>query len=693
LFSQEDPSVESLIASFEDAKERSEKFDYALSIALTYSLKLENDKANEYLNIASKLTDTTNSEEKALILYTKGRILTADEQFESAEQKHLESLELSRKLNDKELIINNYSGLASIYGYQSKIYLSNSYWFSCIPYYQKENDPLSLQNAYNNIGFNYTQYDEHEQAIPYFLESYDIAYEFEDIDGMSAALINSGYAYEMLGKNDSALIQYRASIPLHQELGIEEYVGYSYVLMGTIYAKLNQTDSAVFYLEKSRLILEQKEDDYGMSYVHYGYALYYEHIGDNKKSEYHAVEGVKYSKNSFFINNEMKSLNVLQRVLYNQGKYKGAYDNYAQFVHLRDSIKNPLNSREIAGLEYKYEYQTKHLSDSLKFEEDKRLASFQHEEEIKRYWLYALTGSVVLIFLVILIIIQIRNSKIRKKKNQELREKNDEINRQKEQVEVAHFELEVKNQEILDSITYAKRIQSAILPPAKIVKEYLHQSFILYKPKDIVAGDFYWLEHKDDKVLFAAADCTGHGVPGAMVSVICNNGLNRSVREHNLTDPAAILNKTREIVIAEFEKSEEEVKDGMDIALCSLDGNRLKFAGAHNPLWIIRNGSNEIEEIKADKQPIGKFATEKPFTTHKILLNKGDAFYIFSDGFADQFGGDKGKKFKAVNFKKLLLSIRNKPLENQKKLLEDAFEAWKGSLEQLDDICVIGVKI
>lgn len=223
------------------------------------------------------------------------------------------------------------------------------------------------------------------------------------------------------------------------------------------------------------------------------------------------------------------------------------------------------------------------------------------------------------------------------------------------------------------------------------IKEHLPKSFVLYLPKDIVAGDFYWIEHHENKVLFAAADCTGHGVPGAMVSVICNNGLNRSVREYGLFDPGEILDKTRDIVIQEFEKSKEEVKDGMDIAICSLEGNVLKYAGAHNPLWIIRN--NELIEIKANKQPIGSFDKKTPYLTHSINLQKADSLYIFSDGFADQFGGKKGKKFKSKAFKELLLSIQDYSMENQKKLLLDSFESWKGEIEQLDDVCVMGIKI
>jgi ligand-binding sensor domain-containing protein/serine phosphatase RsbU (regulator of sigma subunit) len=299
--------------------------------------------------------------------------------------------------------------------------------------------------------------------------------------------------------------------------------------------------------------------------------------------------------------------------------------------------------------------------------------------------------------------------------NKKITNANVEIIKQKELVEE-------KNKEILDSITYAKRLQDAILPPEKLVKASLPESFILFKPKDIVSGDFYWLESPSGSskgnVFFAAADCTGHGVPGAMVSVVCHNAMNRAVREFSCTEPAKILDKTRELVIQQFEKSEDEVKDGMDVALCSYDheNQSLQYAGANNPLWIVRelNGveltvdslnekqsitSNfeqdnlSLFEIKANKQPIGKYADDKPFTNHTIQLEKGDFVYIFSDGFADQFGGPKGKKFKYSQFKKLLLSIRNKPMEEQRDILDKALEEWMGDIEQVDDVCIIGIKV
>jgi serine phosphatase RsbU (regulator of sigma subunit) len=267
-------------------------------------------------------------------------------------------------------------------------------------------------------------------------------------------------------------------------------------------------------------------------------------------------------------------------------------------------------------------------------------------------------------------------------------------NREYEDIIIQQKEkMESKNKEITDSINYAKRIQAAILPTDNTFRTHLPDSFVLYKPKDIVAGDFYWLEKKNDLIIFAAADCTGHGVPGAMVSVICNNALNRSVREFNLTDPAQILNKTREIIISEFEKSDDEVKDGMDISLCCYNPvtKQLVWAGANNPLWVVNEEG--LTEYKANKQPIGKFYDPKPYTSHTLHLKKNDQIFIFTDGYQDQFGGPKGKKFKASSLKSLILSLRDKQTGEQKEIIENTFENWKGFLEQIDDVCVIGVRI
>ena len=267
--------------------------------------------------------------------------------------------------------------------------------------------------------------------------------------------------------------------------------------------------------------------------------------------------------------------------------------------------------------------------------------------------------------------------------------------------------VEEKNNEILDSIKYAKRIQEAILPPINYVKSHLKESFILYKPKDIVAGDFYFFEIKDDDIYIAAADCTGHGVPGAMVSVVCSNALNRAVHELNITEPSKILDKVRELVVQTFQKSENEVKDGMDISFCKLNTKTRKiiFTGAHNALYrvtdeedescdkVLRNDSRVLCEYKGDKQPIGKYMAEKPFSQKEITLKKGDHIYLSTDGYADQFGGELGKKFLYKQYKEMLLSLYELPIEKQKEKIDNIFELWRGNQTQIDDVCVIGIKI
>ncbi|NQV52111.1 MAG: SpoIIE family protein phosphatase [Flavobacteriales bacterium] len=343
----------------------------------------------------------------------------------------------------------------------------------------------------------------------------------------------------------------------------------------------------------------------------------------------------------------------------------------------------------LAEVNAKYEAQAQAKEIAL-LEKEKQLSDQGRQESaaeletVRSTMIYLILG---LLAFFIMIFYIVRSNIARKRLNKE-------ISAQKEEIEQQHDQLEEKNREITDSITYAKRIQSAILPPARLIKEHLASSFVLYKPKDIVAGDFYWMESIEETVYFAAADCTGHGVPGAMVSVICVNGLNRSVREFGLREPGQILDKTRELVIKEFEKSEEEVQDGMDISLCALNTktNALRWTGAHNPLWIVRKGAAEIEEIKADKQPIGKYNLEKPFTTHSVQLEKGDTLYIFSDGYHDQFGGDRGKKYKSSKFKSFLVELAKKPIGQQHEILDKEFESWRGSLEQIDDVCVIGVE-
>ncbi len=270
---------------------------------------------------------------------------------------------------------------------------------------------------------------------------------------------------------------------------------------------------------------------------------------------------------------------------------------------------------------------------------------------------------------------------------QKVKERTSEVVQQKQL-------LEEKQKEILESISYARRLQEAILPPEDFISKHLPNNFILYLPKDMVAGDFYWAEKANDVFLIAAADSTGHGVPGALVSVVCSNALNRAVKEFKLYDPGKILDKTRELVIETFDKSYSEVKDGMDISLLAIDMKNKKvfWSGANNPLWYMdKNGV--LIEIKADKQAIGRGERNNLYTTHELNYAQENTFYLFTDGFADQFGGPKGKKFKYKPLFELLQKTGRLGIKEQSELIQSTFFNWKGELEQVDDVCIIGIKL
>jgi len=279
---------------------------------------------------------------------------------------------------------------------------------------------------------------------------------------------------------------------------------------------------------------------------------------------------------------------------------------------------------------------------------------------------------------------------------QKVIERTEEVVRQKEEIENKNEELEILYKQVTDSIHYAKRIQEAILPPNGFISEVLPKSFVLYKPKDIVSGDFYWVEKKNDLVYFAAVDCTGHGVPGAFMSLVGHNILKDIIKNTSTLKPSDIMDMLREGVVNTLhaDNSGKERKDGMDMTLCCINYKtlELQFAGAFNPLYVIRDG--ELNEYKANKFPIGAYIGEKTgFTNHTIQLQKGDQIFIFSDGYADQFGGPKGKKFMAGNFRKLLGQVTPLSPDEQKAKLDSTLVEWQGDHEQVDDVLVIGVKV
>ena len=333
----------------------------------------------------------------------------------------------------------------------------------------------------------------------------------------------------------------------------------------------------------------------------------------------------------------------------------------------------------------------KNCKTASRFEKEREVHSLKIQE--KENQAYVLYGGLFL--LIIILLIAVKSFIQKKRDNYRINVQKTKVEVQKKEIENQHLALASTHKEISDSIAYAKRIQEAILPSSETLNHYLKDGFVFFQPKDVVSGDFYWIEKVGTKIIFAVADCTGHGVPGAMVSVVCHNALNRAVREFKIHKPSNILDKTRELIIETFSSSDKNVSDGMDISICcwNQSDQSLDWAGANNPLYIIRHNTDEISIIPPDKQPVGKFETHTKFTHHHLQLYPGDLIYLFSDGFQDQFGGEQGKKYKRSQFKKFLLKIKHKELDTQKYLLENEFIDWKGNLEQLDDVCIIGIKI
>ena len=649
--------------------------------------------ANEQLNLAkqkkNKLQLSSSYHNKGIIFHVQG-------EFDSAQYFYEKSITIGKKLSDNPLISGTYNNLALISKNNGDYQKALNYFIEVQLLDEKSNNKKGLSSSFNNIALIYEDMKFYDKALTYHYKSLSIAKEIKDAIGIARSKNNIGIINKDLDKNRLALIQFKECITINKQTKQYRALSQAYNNMGLCYNKLNIIDSALTYFDSAYVLMDSIQYTYGKTFVISNIGAAY---NTNKKPE-KALPLLKKSllesieiKNLLLQSNNHKELAVAYEML---NRKDMAFFHLNEYILLKDSVESSDNEKALLEQKFKLDYAKKAIKDSIdkvQFEKVKNTEialERANGEKLKletnflnrqKWFLY---GGLILISFFGLFIFKRYKISQRQKLI---------IENQKKQVDLAFDQLEEKNTEILDSINYAKRIQSAILPPKKLVKELLPNSFILYKPKDIVAGDFYWLEQRNNIILFAAADCTGHGVLGAMVSVVCNNGLNRSVREHGLTDPGKILDKTREIVISEFEKSEDEVNDGMDIALCSLEGNKLKYAGAHNPLWIIRENSSEVEMIKASKEPIGKYDNMNLYETHSIKLNSGDTIYIFSDGYIDQFGGDKGKKLKSGNFKKLLLSIQDKTMEEQKLYIDKAFQGWKGELEQIDDVCVIGVRV
>lgn len=542
-------------------------------------------------------------------------------------------------------------------------------------------DAETIANASGDLGLMYQAVGKFDEAIALFSESGEYYRSAGKTGELATSVNNLANTYFFQEKYKESLEIRKEALAIRESMANPSPVGDTYNDIGETYFRMGQSDSALYYLHKSYEIKDSVNDIEMMALNCLNLGEVYRSMGQKAKAESYYKQSIQHSReiNSKIYLQEL--YNRLASFYYEEDNMDSAFSYLSAYAEIREELVNEDTQKEIQSLSIEFDTERQKLTiEAL----EKEAALRDEADALKDLILYISIGA---LFIALLLAAFLYNRfKVTRQQKNLISEQKSVLQEQKELVEE-------KNKEIIDSITYAKRLQEAILPPVEVMHKHLPESFVLYLPKDIVAGDFYWMYAANDTVYFAAADCTGHGVPGAMVSVVCHNAMNRAVREFGLNDPAAILNKTRELVIATFEQGNEEVKDGMDIALCSLNRatRELTYAGANNSLYHVQQ--NELAEIKPDKQPIGYYIDQKPFTNHTLQLKEGDLVYLFSDGYADQFGGPKGKKFKYKQFRELLLSNHIKPMQDQMELLQTAFRNWQGSYEQVDDVCVIGVRV
>ncbi len=625
---------------------------------------------------------------------------------------------LEKKLSEKEKkFFTQY--LAFAYNNYGIIYKNRGDYASAIDYYtrslklfEKIGEKKGAAGCLGNIGIIYKNQEDYDRAIEYYDKCLKIQEDLDDKRGIAGTLVNLGMAYSMKKDLEKALDYYLEALALYEQVENNRGMAAALNNIGIIYFDKGDLENALDFHLRCLKIQEELESKKGISAAYNNIALVHQKKGNHQ-------EAIKLAQKSMDLAVESSSpieikdaANTLFNSHKNTGNYKMALEMFELFVSTRDTLVSEENEKEILRQEFGYKYEKQTLQDSLdnaKQNEIKNAEIAQQNAEIKtkRIQQYFLFGGLALVLVFAFFIYN--RFKLTQKQKHIIEEKEKETQQQK------HI-IEEKHKEITDSINYAKRIQEAILPSRSSLLENLKTGFVLYKPKDIVAGDFYWLEkvvshfdklnERSTTIYFAAADCTGHGVPGALVSVVCSNALSKALLEEGITETGKILDRTRELVIEKFSKSEENVKDGMDISLCRLDieNMNLQWSGANNPLWIVRKGAGDegqgasvekysLIEFKPDKQPIGNYADPKPFATHSVSLEKGDTIYIFTDGYQDQFGGEKKKKFKASQMKEMFLSLQHLTMDEQKKVIDAEFEKWRGSLEQIDDVCLIGVKI
>jgi len=612
--------------------------------------------------------------------------------YTKAIEYYSKCLKIYEIIGAKSGIAKAFNNIGNIYNHQGSYDKAIEYYTKSLKITEEIGKKPGIAMCFNNIGIIYKKQGEYEKAIEYYSKSLQISEEIESKVGIANSLTNIGNIYYDKGETDEAIKYYTRSLKNQEEMGDKRGIASSYNNIGNIFHEQGEFTKALEFLSYSLKIKEEIGDKAGI-------AATLNNIGNNyiKQGEY--IKALDYCNRSLNIAQEIgyaitirdasEMLWILNKDL---GRYTESLEMYELYVTTRDRMLSEENQKAIIQQEYKYAYEKQATADSIKAAEAGRVKDAQliaekaenKQIQQRQYFLYVGLVLALLFGGVIFNRFKLANKQ------------KDIIEEQKKIVDKAYDGLEEAHREITDSINYAERIQRSFLATKQLLDSNLTEYFVFFQPKDVVSGDFYWAgELSDGNFAVVNADSTGHGVPGAIMSILNISSIESAVKD-KLTEPAAIFNDTRNTIIERLKKdgSPEGGKDGMDASLLSFnkDKNKMTYVAAQNPIWIIRDG--EINEIKAEKMPVGKHDKDHiPFNGGECAIEKGDQIYTITDGFQDQFGGPKGKKFMIKKMREYILSISHLSMKEQHQKTQEVFSNWKGELEQVDDVCVIGVRV
>lgn len=632
-------------------------------------------------------TNSTISDTQKVNLLNKIFTLWNLKNSDSAKNIAEKALTLSTKINYPLGKATSYNNLGTIYYYNGNYTKALSNYLSAISVLENQKGNFKessvykkqLSTSYNNIGMIHQHQKRYEQAENYFRKSIVIDEKNGDKKGMAHCYNNIGTIKEETNKYDEAIQNYEIALQLKMEINDTIGLPSTLINMGIIRMNQKKFKESQTYFDKALKMARNasNKQDEALALINLGDMLFLK--GDYEESVTYYQKGIAISKEMKYDQFLVYAYQSLSLSFYRMKNFEKAYDSFQKYVNVKDSLYNHENSKVLTEMESKYENEV----------QDKEIRLLTAEKEVKDVEIKS-KKSLISVFisgfllLGVLVVLLLRAYVSKRKTNSELDLKNQKI-------ELAYTIIEQKQKEIVDSINYARRIQYTLLAHNDFLHANLEDYFILYKPKDIVSGDFYWATKQGNKFFLAVCDSTGHGVPGSFMSLLNIGFFSEAINEKGIYAPNEVLEYVRTRLVETISK--EGQKDGFDgILVCfDKDTNTITYSAANNTPILIENSILQV--LPKDRMPVGIGEKNTPFQLFTIQAVKGSILYLFTDGYADQFGGEKGKKFMFKRLESILFENHSLPLDEQQQILEQHFEDWRGQLEQVDDVCVFGLRV